>query len=294
MPAQDTTEVKDKIITTLKTKGPSLPVHIAKEINLSILFTSVFLSELLSEKRLKMSHMRVGSSPIYFTPGQEALLEKYSQHLKSKEKDAYTKLKEKRFLRDSEQDPAIRVALRAIRDFAIPFKRQDEIFWRYYIIPEQEFEIKEKQEVALEPVKEDIRPQVEKSQPQETHKPHKISRPKKEKNKEKIKKTNGKRQNEKFFNKVKEFLSKESIEIIEIYSFSSEDIKLKVKINDINQLLVAYNKKRINEEEIIKAHKKAAELSLPYSVLSLGEPLKKLNNFIEALKNIKEIKKMDG
>ena len=39
---QDASALKDKIVSSLKQKGPSLPVHIAKEIGLSILFASAF------------------------------------------------------------------------------------------------------------------------------------------------------------------------------------------------------------------------------------------------------------
>ena len=47
---KDTSEIKEKILSILKRRGPSLPVHIAKEIESSMLFTSAFLSELVSEK----------------------------------------------------------------------------------------------------------------------------------------------------------------------------------------------------------------------------------------------------
>ena len=91
--------------------------------------------------------MKVGNSPVYFIPGQERLLENFSQYLKSKEKEAFLLLKEKRFLKDNQQEPAIRVALREIKDFAIPFKKPetDELFWRYFTIPESEF--KEQKEI---------------------------------------------------------------------------------------------------------------------------------------------------
>ena len=98
---QDTTEIKEKIISLLQIRGPSLPVHVSSEIKTSILFASAFLSELASEKRIKISNMRVGSSPLYFLPGQEPLLEKFSQYLKSREKDAYMLLKGEKFLKDS-------------------------------------------------------------------------------------------------------------------------------------------------------------------------------------------------
>ena len=51
MPTQDTSKIKENIISTLKRRGPCLPVHIASEIGTSILFASAFLSELVSEKK---------------------------------------------------------------------------------------------------------------------------------------------------------------------------------------------------------------------------------------------------
>src|SRR3989344_4660714 len=137
-PQQDHLQVKEKIISFIKMRGPSLPVHIGKEINTNILFTSAFLSELISEKRLKISNLKVGNSSLYFIPEQESLLEGFSQHLKSKEKEAFELLKQKKVLKDSEQHPAIRVALREIRDFAIPFKKDDQIYWKYLMVSDQE------------------------------------------------------------------------------------------------------------------------------------------------------------
>ena len=72
-------DMKEKIILVFKKRGPSLPIHVAQETGLSILFSSAFLSELLTEKKLKISDMKVGSTPIYFIPGQEFMLEKFSR-----------------------------------------------------------------------------------------------------------------------------------------------------------------------------------------------------------------------
>ena len=101
---QDTSELKEKIISLFKREGPSLPVHVAKETGLNILFASAFLSELIAEKKIRISNMKVGNSPVYFIPGQEPMLEKFSEYLKSKEKEAFLFLKEKKFLKDSEQE----------------------------------------------------------------------------------------------------------------------------------------------------------------------------------------------
>ena len=97
--------------------------------------------------------MKVGNSPVYFIPGQETMLEKFSEYLKSKEKEAFALLKEKRFLEDKKQDPAIRIALREIKDFAIAFKKDDEIFWRYFTIPENEFKLK------IKPIEKSLQPE---------------------------------------------------------------------------------------------------------------------------------------
>src|SRR3989344_5837200 len=138
MPAQDTTKLKDRIISFIRLRGPSLPVHIAKSIETSMLFTSAFLSELFAEKVLKMSHLRVGSSPVYFIRGQEKSLEKFSNHLRSKEKEAFNLLKENNILKDSELDAPIKVAIREIKDFAIPFHKDNELYWRYLTFSEED------------------------------------------------------------------------------------------------------------------------------------------------------------
>src|SRR3989304_3025980 len=139
MPAQDTSLVKNRMVSFLERKGPSLPVHIAKDVNYSILFTSAFLSELFAEKRIKMSSMRIGSSPLYFLEGQEPMLEPFSSHLKSKERESFLLLKEKKYLKDIEQPPAIRVAIRSINDFALPYLRNKELFWKYFTATEEDF-----------------------------------------------------------------------------------------------------------------------------------------------------------
>lgn len=273
---QDTSEIKEKIVGALKRRGPSLPIHIAKEIESNTIFASAFLSELISEKRVRISNMRVGSSPIYYIPGQEPLLERFSQHLKSRERDAFILLKEGKFLKDSRQEPAIRIALREIKDFAIPFRRDEEIIWRYFTTPETEFKIKEKPGIIEEK-------KVPEEKPLgifgEGKKPKKIRRKKAEKE-------------NKFFARVKEFLSERSIGMIDILNFSKNELILKIRDKEDDKILIAYNKKRVGELDIIKAAKKASEYNLPYMILSLGEPLKKTNALIDAIKKLDSIEKL--
>jgi hypothetical protein len=338
MPKQDAAQIKEKILSILKFKGPLLPVNIANEMDMTMLFASAFLSELFSDKKIKMSYMKVGSSPLYFLSGQEPQLERYSNYLKSKEKDAFILIKEKRILKDSEQEPAIRVALRSIRDFAIPLRKNNETYWRYFTVPESEFkeeqksieeheyvepkpkvfdtkerEISEKiiKDIKIEDI-ENLREEKErlekiikekseekleeiikeKSDKLEVKKePKKVSKKTVQKKKVVSKKTLQKN-NEKFFNQVKEFLSKESIEIVNIEGFGKDEIFLRIKREGDEKLLIAYNKKRISENEIIKANKKALELNLKYLILGMGEVGKKLSNLIESIKNLEKIEKM--
>jgi hypothetical protein len=300
----DALQLKEKIMALIQSHGPTLPVFIASQTGLSIIFSSAFLSELIADKRLKISDMRVGSSPLYFIPGQEPLLENFSQYLKSKEKDAFMILKEKKFLKDKDLDPAIRVALRGIRDFAIAFKRNDDIYWRYFTTPEMEFRnieeskplpvkeiIIEKEEISA-PVSgvivEEVKPieVVEEviSLPEEAKKIAKKTKVKKQPKKD-SKKNN-------FFNKVKEFLSQRQIEILSIEEIGINKIIFKVR-NDGEYLIIAYNKKKISEQDVVNSHKKSVELDLPYKILLLGEPMKRFENLIKAARDLKGIEKIE-
>ena len=312
MPIQDTSQIKEKIIIVFKTRGPSLPVQIAKEIGLSTLFTSAFLSELLSEKRIKMSHMKVGSSSIYFIPGQEPMLEKFSQYLKSKEKEAFDLLKENKLLNDDEQHPAIRVALRAIKDFAIPFKKENKIYWRYFASNLEEISLrlnlnkeigKEVKEAKSHDEKNELEKSVREKDVKKTednliNQPDILDKTKKKEEKSKQKRKTAKRKNadkmnEKFFNKVKEFLLGKSIEIISIEGVSKNEFILKIKKDNEEQLLIAYNKKKIDESDIIKAYKRALESDLKYMVLSFGDVPKKINGLLDAFKKLSDIEKLE-
>ncbi|MEK6917973.1 MAG: hypothetical protein AABW51_03425 [Nanoarchaeota archaeon] len=336
MPAQNAMQLKEKILMLLNRRGPALPVHVARETGLSILFSAAFLSELAADKKVKISNIKVGSSPVYFLPEHAPQLERFSEHLKSKEKDAYLLLKEKKFLKDSVLHPAIRVALREIKDFAVPFQRDNEIYWRYFTTPEGDFsmdkietpkqiveikkpeilDIKEEKPIEI-PVKViEIAKEVEYDEDKETEDEeeselkeeaprvgagggeevkHKQQKPQKEKQK-KIKKPVKKLQkkgNDTFFNKVKEVLTSKNIEIIDIESFNNTELMLRVREGKKESLLIAFNKKRIGEADILKAYKKASDAGMQYTIMSFGETPKKLTTFIEAIKGMSGLERVE-
>src|SRR3989344_2481790 len=224
MPQQDTSLLKDRILSIVKRRGPSLPVH------------------------------------------------------GSKEKEAYDLLQKNKILKDSEQQPAIRVALRALHDFAIPFKNNEDIYWRYLTFSENDvkniFDNKLQKEISK-----DTNKNIEKinisSQIQQPNK-----------NKNSFQKT----QDEKFFDRVKEYLTNNNIELLDIIGLSKNKLILKVKENKEEYLVVAFNQRKITEKDIIEASKRAKEGDLDYSILSFGETSKTLQNLIEASKKLSNIR----
>lgn len=268
----DIQEKKQKIISLLKTSGPSLPVRIAKAIDMEPVFTSAILSELLGTKQIKLSHMRIGASPLYLIPGQEQKLEEHTEHLKPIEKEAQEKLKEKKLLIDENEQPAIRVALRNLKDFAIPFKEQDKIIWKYAFATEEPKEAT----ISTEPKKsKKVEPIFEKKpQPQAT---------------------SDKRQanNKPFLKEIEEFLEKQNTQITSIQEVGKKNVIAKIH-NAKDALLFAFNKQRISEAELIKAYKQANDQNLPYHIIVRGDLTKKMNQTINAYKKLLKVDKLDS
>src|SRR3989338_1626763 len=114
--------LRDDVISLVKSKGPILPSHVAKAINTNIIMASAYLSELVASKIINISNTKVGGSPLYYAPGQEAQLLKFADNLNEKERRALELLKSSSVLRDSSLTPLMRVALREIKDFAFPLQ----------------------------------------------------------------------------------------------------------------------------------------------------------------------------
>ncbi len=135
---------RDKILQLIRLRGPLLPSEINKEIGTNTLFASAMLSELVDNKVIRLSNVKVGGSPLYYYPGQENRLQQYSNKLHEKEQRVYHLLKEKKVLKDKDQDPLTRVALRSIKDFAKPvevsYNGESILFWKWYLLSGEETE----------------------------------------------------------------------------------------------------------------------------------------------------------
>ena len=287
-------EVKQKIISILEQRGPSLPIHISREIKLTPVFATAILAELTSEKRIKISRLKIGSSPLYLVPGDEEKLEQFADsNIEGTEKEAYLKLKLKKILIDNKQDPAIRVALRSIKDFAIPFKYQETLMWKYAFISNQEAE----EIISKKLPKKQIIQQPHQLQQPQTSQPNTskqiepiFQQPKKQTLQ---KQSKPKKANQNFLEEIKTFLESKNIQLTSLQQFDKRKVIAIVNIKIQQHLLIAFNKKRITEKELITAYKKSAELGLPYYIITKAEPTKKMSEAINAYKNLLKIDKIE-
>lgn len=324
MPAdmQKLTQNKEAILNVINANGPSLPVQIARQTNLSLLFASAYLSELYNERKVKMSHMKVGSSPLYYFQGQEHLLENFIQYLNNKEKEAFTLLKNQRILDDEKMEPAIRVALRAIKDFAVPIRvklgNDSRLFWKHHLISDDEIrnlpqsavahkkeqkpekDDKEKQKTLTEKAKpvvqekeivlpEKPNPNIEQLKQNIEEIAQAIEKPKKERKKKVAEES-------KFAKNIKEYLSSREIEILSPLEEKKNSFIAKVRL-DIpfgkqEYYLVSKDKKKISEEDIIIALQKSQEEKMPLLLMAPGEIDKKALDYYKNWRNLIKFEKV--
>lgn len=314
----DIQEKKKKIISFLETNGPSLPVRIAKAIEMDPVFASAITSELLGSKQVKTSHMKIGASPLYLLPGQEQKLEEHIDNLKSAEKDAFLKLKENKLIEDENEEPATRVALRNIKDFAIPLKFQDKIKWKYAFATDQEIEKllshpKKKPEAKKDTlsINKHTEQRVEKTPSEKSE--LKIEEPKskstietevpkawevKKEEIKQIKKESKKvenifispeikdeKQEPKFLIEIKNFLKQKDIKFVEEVRTEKKEvmaiINITSQLGNINFLMVAKNKKTATKDEIEAAIQIATKNKMPCLLIIRGKPSKSIQKFID-------------
>jgi len=157
--------MKDKIFKFVSERGPILSKDVSRHFAITSTYSGAYLSELIQDKKLLFSHIKVGTSPLYFTPEQKPKITSLFEHMNSKDKETFNLLHEKKVLRDNQLPTISRVSLRNLKDFAYPIsvtiKGQKEIFWKWFTLSNEE-------------VYKFIQPQKE-EEPQKEEKPSKES-----------------------------------------------------------------------------------------------------------------------
>jgi DNA-binding Lrp family transcriptional regulator len=289
-PVDRATEIKRKILAFLEKNGPSLPIPIARETGISSLFSSAFLSEMLEDGTIKISKLKVGGSPLYFMPNQEAMLENFIRVLPTKEKEAFTMLKEKQILKDINSEPAIRVALRNIKDFAFPViiehNNEKLLFWRYMSVKESD---------AIEKIRANLPKQTAQiiPQTQTTSQPSLQLTPKqiKSEKQEVIEEVKNSQKNPKSFGtdfskKIEQNLMESGLEILERLEAKKKEYVAKILVNSqlgkTSYLCIAKDKKKLTENDLVLAVQKAQSMKLPVLLVSQGTLSEKGKAYLKA------------
>jgi hypothetical protein len=309
-----------KVIDTIKLNGPVIPSKIAKVLGTDIIMASAVLSELLSSKKIKISKLKVGGSPVYFLPGQENKLENFKNYLNEKDQRTVDLLKQKKVVRDRDVEPLIRVSLREIKDFAVPLQvnvnGQKEIFWKWHLLTNNEAEQVLKS--ILQPPKPEIKKEIPKEEPivkeetpapkppaikkeepvvqqQETIQkeiPKPVERKPEPKQEVLIKPKPARKQEnkEEFFRKVKSHFSRKNIKILkEISKKRSEEeyiIKIPSQIGELEYYCRAKSKKRISDSDLDAVFAQGQLLKLPIILVTCGELSKKAQEKLKEFKSI--------
>lgn len=292
---QKVLQTKERILEVIRQRGPELPVRIANTIGVSNLFTAAFMSELVGEQKLKLSNMRVGSSPLYYIIGQEEQLQKYTDHLNHKEKEAFRNLKENKILEDDKLEPAIRVALRSIKDFAIPIQiinnSETKIFWKIHTLDNNG--AKEIIEQIISPkiekvVKEKI---IEKTKLPEEKVVEKVIEEKKveiiniHKEKQAIKEISSP-----FLENIKKILDNKNFKVLSEILVKKKEYVAKVladtHLGKQEVYLVAKDKKKITIDDFVNTIQKSQSEKMQALILSPGEIDKKALSYYKEWQNL--------
>lgn len=160
-------------ILELAKASPLQPTNLGKLLGKDSLMASAMLSEMSSKGLLKISSMKVGSSPLYYSPEHPEHLLNYLQSLNEKDRQAVEFLKEKKIVRESELSPLQKVCMRNIKDFAMPLEVSSgevkEVFWKWFLLSDGEAGELIKTILDIEPITQEVKEELKLEQIQEVN-----------------------------------------------------------------------------------------------------------------------------
>jgi len=129
-------------IQAMVEQSPVQPQAVAKELSTNSMLASAMLSEMSEKGLVKVSAMKVGSSPLYYHPEHPEHLLGYVTSLNEKDRRTVATLQMHSVVRDNAQDPLTRVSLRTIKDFArqldVTIDGTKEMFWKFYLLTDDQ------------------------------------------------------------------------------------------------------------------------------------------------------------
>lgn len=284
---------RNQVLEIVKYQGPVLPRHVMKKLGGDTFIIGAVLSQLKDSKLLKVSHTKIGGSPVYYTSEQEPKLQELYKYLHDKEKKAFDMLKQSKLLQDSKLEPVIRVALRNIKDFAKPIVvnmgEQKEIFWKWFLLSNNEAEsgIREllKTTIKSEAPKQEEQPKKEELVPTEIAK-QKVTEKKPRAEKPKAAPLAD------FLKQIRNYFANADIEVVEETQMKKNSefdfiIKLPSAAGKLTYYCKAKRKKRYNEGDLSTAYVMGETKKLPILFLITGKLTKRAEEMLSnEFKNI--------
>ena len=294
-------EVAQRVLKIVKSRGPVIPTGVSKELGITSILASAILSELVSKSQLKISSIKMGGTPFYYSEGQEEKLQNYTRYLHDKEKLAYELLKKSLVLRDRALEPVARVSLRQIKDFAIPLNVRNEgdveLFWKWYLISNEESEPLIKKILGVpKPAKEgghDSGGAEKRKEKRQKEIADRSPLPKPEKPKKKQAdsekpslKSAPKKSSEDFLKKVADYFSEKGIEVVEEFSDKKKKeadfvIKIPSPVGHIRYFCKAKDKKSCSDGDLSTAYVQGQSKKLPVLFLTTGKLTKSAKEMLD-------------
>lgn len=289
---------QDKILQFLRMNGPSLPSQIGKLLHTDLLLASAHLSDLMAQGKVKVSSLKIGGSPLYYVSGQERQLAQYaSGNMNPKDVQVLHSLQEKKLLREAQLPLLDKVALRSLKDFAIPLQvtveGKKELFWKWHLCSVEEAQdllstyfAPAPQEIgSMAEMKPSLPPESMLSSPMasaslqilETAAGRKSAKPR----------SKPTRQEEEFFPQIEEMCKKLKITIEQKETIrKNAEMELVLKIPSAVGLMTyfckARNKAKCDEKDLSAAYMQAQIKKLPLLLLYTGEWSKKAQEMLES------------
>ncbi len=267
---------KEEVLLAVKAKGYVVPSDLIKQFHLDTFIMGAVLSDLVSEKKLFISSVKIGGSPVYYVPEAKEKLQELFKYLNEKDKQTYLLLQERIVLEDAVQTPLLRVSLRALKDYAKPLEvtshGETKLFWKWYLAPEDTVNQNIRALLFSEPA-----PQLQTPPHTEPTQQATLSV---EPQELKLKKQKEQQPAEDFVQTVTSFFKEKNISFRDIIIIKKGEVDCIVEVpsplGTIEYYCKAKNKKRCTEGEIASAFVAAQLKKLPALFLTQGEIPKKI------------------
>ena len=154
---------KEHVLEAVKMKDYVVPSDLIRQFNVNTFIIGAVLSDLVSDKKLIATTVKIGGSPAYYAPEKKENIQQLVKYLNEKDKTTFTLLQNKKVLADTDQTPLVRVSLRTIKDYAKPIEvtinNETKLFWKWYLATDQEVQDGIRVSLLSSPQKEVIVPQ---------------------------------------------------------------------------------------------------------------------------------------